>query len=106
MERKHNFRELKIWRNSMDLVKILYRLIENISPDEKFGLKSQISKCAVCLPSNIAEGSARSTSKDFMRFPDISVGSAYELETQLILVSEIFSLPVGPEIENARKFRK
>jgi four helix bundle protein len=88
----HNFRRLDIWINSMELTKSVYSILSEIPNDEKFGLKSQISRCSISIPSNIAEGSGRSTNKDFCHFLSISLGSSYELETQLILIQDIFSI--------------
>ncbi len=90
----HNFKEMKIWQEAMKVVKSTYFLTAQLSSDEKFGLISQINRCAVSIPSNIAEGSGRSTEKDFLNFLNISLSSSFELETQLILANEIFNLDV------------
>ena len=90
----HNFRELNIWKNSIELTKEIY-LLSNILPDdEKYGLKSQIRRCSSSIPSNIAEGSGRSTIKDFQNFLNISLGSSYELETQLVLINLLFGINI------------
>jgi len=81
----HNFKELKVWKKSRELVKDIYLEVSHFPNDEKFGLSSQMKRAAVSIPSNIAEGAGRNTKKDFARFLNISLGSAYELETQLIL---------------------
>lgn len=86
---KHNFKELKIWKESIELVKLTYLLSNELPDNEKFGLKSQIQRSAVSIPSNIAEGSSRSSNKDFSRFLEIAVGSAYEVETQLLIASDL-----------------
>ena len=80
----HNFRELKVWQLARSLVKDIYQLSSSFPEDERFGLTSQLRRAAVSIPSNIAEGSGRSD-KDFVRFLSISLSSAYEVETQLIL---------------------
>ena len=85
----HNFKNLKIWQKSRVLVKEVFLLTREFPAEEKFGLTSQILRSAYSVPSNIAEGSGRSSNKDFSRFLDISLGSAFELETQLILASDI-----------------
>lgn len=85
----HNFRQLKIWQVSMELVKEILKSTEEFPIDRKFGLSSQINRSAVSIPSNIAEGSARNSDKDFSRFLSIALGSAYELETQLLLSESI-----------------
>ena len=90
----HNFKEMKIWQEAMKVVKSTYFLTAQLPSDEKFGLISQINRCAVSIPSNIAEGFGRSTEKDFLNFLNISLSSSFELETQLILANEIFNLDV------------
>lgn len=84
-----NFRDLEIWQESRILVKEIYFLMKEMPDDEKFGLTSQIKRCVISIPSNIAEGCAKSSNKDFSRFLEISLGSCYELETQLILCSDL-----------------
>ncbi len=85
----HNFRNLKIWQKSRLIVKEVFLLTRNFPAEEKFGLVSQILRSAYSIPSNIAEGSGRDTSKEFARFLDIALGSAFELETQLILAADV-----------------
>lgn len=81
----HNFRQLQIWREGMFIAKATYLLTNNMPSAEKFGLISQISRCAVSVPSNIAEGSSRSSNKEFAHFLSIALGSLFELETQILL---------------------
>jgi len=85
----HNFRRLDIWLKSMDLVVEIYNLTNFFPNCEKFGLSSQMQRSAVSIPANIAEGSAKSSNKDFARFLEMSIGSSYELETELILASRL-----------------
>ena len=85
----HNFKNLKIWQKSRILVKEVFLLTREFPADEKFGLVSQILRSTYSIPSNIAEGSGRSSNKEFARFLDIALGSAFELETQLILATDI-----------------
>ena len=92
MKKAHNFRELKIWKDSLQLVKKVYILTSELPKDEKFGLIAQINRCAVSIPSNIAEGSGRTSKKEFLHFLNIAISSSYELETQLILVEELFNV--------------
>ena len=82
---KHNFKNLKIWKLSISLANDIYPVTEMFPKTEDFGLKSQIRRCAVSIASNIAEGSSRSSNKDFSRFLEISMGSLFELQTQLII---------------------
>jgi len=76
-------RDLDVWKVSMDLVIDLYRITETFPNSEKFGLMSQIRRAGVSICSNIAEGAARSHSKEFAHFLYISLGSVSEVETQL-----------------------
>ena len=85
----HNFKELKVWQKARTLVKEVYLEVSNYPNNEKFGLTSQIKRAVVSIPSNIAEGAGRNTNKDFTRFLNISLGSAYELETQIILSNDL-----------------
>lgn len=81
----HNFKKLDIWNRSVELVADIYRLVNTFPQVERFGLVSQMQRAAVSIPANIAEGSAKSSNKDFVRFLEISLGSAYELETELFV---------------------
>lgn len=92
---RHNFRELSSWKVSFDLVKDIYLICRELPDEEKFGLKSQLQRCAVSIPSNIAEGSGRTTDKEFIYFLNIAVSSAYELETQLLICSDLFEINVS-----------
>jgi four helix bundle protein len=89
MEVKHNFKELIVWQKSRVLVKNLFILTKKYPNDESYEIVSQMRRAAVSIPSNIAEGSGRNSNKDFRRFLDIAVSSAYELETQLIISSDL-----------------
>ncbi|WP_370088383.1 four helix bundle protein [Ekhidna sp.] len=85
----HNFRDFNVWKRGTELVKNIYSATSDFPSEEKFGITSQIRRCAVSIPSNIAEGSGRKTDKDFSNFLSISLGSQYELETQLIVSSSL-----------------
>lgn len=87
--RGHNFRKLQIWEASKSLVKETYLLTKSLPAEELYGLTSQIRRSSVSIPSNIAEGAGRGSDKDFSRFLDIALGSAYELETQLHLCIDL-----------------
>lgn len=84
-----NFREYEVWGEAMTLVKMIYEHITSLPYEEKYGLSDQIRRAAVSIPSNIAEGAGRLTSADFLHFLSISLGSAYEVETQLLLLVEL-----------------
>ena len=83
-KKRHNYKNLKIWNLGIEIVDDVFKITDNFPKDEKFGLISQINRCSVSTPSNIAEGSSR-TDKSFSHFLDISLGSSFELETQLII---------------------
>ena len=85
----HNVENLKIWTKSIELTKAVYMLVAELPTDEKFGLSSQIKRCSISIPSNIAEGAGRNSQKEFKHFLGIANGSAYELQTQLILIIEL-----------------
>ncbi|MBU0712925.1 four helix bundle protein [bacterium] len=85
----HNFKELHIWQRSRELVKVIYQLTGEFPNSEHFGLISQMRRSAISIPSNIAEGSRKSSNKDFIRFLEISHSSSFELETQLILSNDL-----------------
>ncbi len=86
------FKELHVWVESIQLVKNIYTLSKMLPEYEKYGMKSQIQRAAVSIPSNIAEGCSRKSDIEFARFLEISLGSAFELETQIILIKELFSI--------------
>ena len=101
-----SFRELKIWQCAREIVKEVYILTSKFPQSEKFGLISQMNRSAVSIPSNIAEGFGRFSNKDFARFLRISLGSLYELETQLILSTDLKFLDemaMNPLIEKLHK---
>jgi four helix bundle protein len=81
----HNFRELNIWKKAMDLANQILECSTNFPAQHKFSVTSQLTRSDISIPSNISEGSGRGINKDFSRFLDIAQGSAYELETQMIL---------------------
>ena len=80
-----SYRELKVWQKSMDLVEEVYRLVNKLPREERYALSDQIKRAAVSIPSNIAEGYGRNSPKEYIRFINISRGSKYELETQLLI---------------------
>jgi four helix bundle protein len=85
----HKIEDLIIWKKSIQLTKEVYILCSEILNDEKFGLISQIKRCSVSIPSNIAEGAGRNSNNEFKHFLGIANGSCYELQTQLILLKEL-----------------
>ncbi len=88
-----NFRELLIWKEGILIVQEVYELSSFLPPEEKYGLRSQICRAAVSIPSNIAEGASRNSDFEFKRFLEIAIGSSFELETQLIIINEMKLAP-------------
>jgi len=78
-----SYRDLIIWQKSMSLVGEIYKSTKSFPSDEIYGLSSQLRRCAVSIPSNIAEGYGRNSTQDYIRFLNISTGAVYELQTQL-----------------------
>lgn len=85
----HNFKELMVWQKGIDLAEHIYKLTSEFPSEEKFGIVSQMRRSAVSVPSNVAEGAGRKTDKDFSNFLSISLGSQFELETQLIISNRV-----------------
>ncbi|MBT2561837.1 four helix bundle protein [Pedobacter sp. ISL-68] len=85
----HNFKELKVWQKSIDLAVEVYKATSLLPNEERFGLISQMKRCSVSISSNIAEGSGRGGGAQFKYFLNISQGSAFELETQLIISNRL-----------------
>ena len=84
-----NFRDLIIWNDSKALVVEIYKFTSTLPKSENFGLVSQINRCSISIPANIAEGCAKNSDKDFKRFLQISLGSLYELESHLIICKDL-----------------
>ena len=82
---KRGYQDLQVWQKAMDLVDVVYQLSKAFPQDERFGLTSQLRRSALSIPSNIAEGSSRRSTKEFIRFVDIAYGSLAEVETQLLI---------------------
>ena len=79
------FRDLLVWQKAMDLVTEVYKHSRMFPKEESYGLTSQLRRCAVSIPSNLAEGYGRRSNNEFNRFTQIATGSLYELQTQLEL---------------------
>jgi four helix bundle protein len=88
-----DFKELEVWKESKRLVIMIYKTTENFPKHELFGLTNQIRRAAVSIPSNIAEGIGRKTDKDSAHFMFTASGSIFELETQLIISTELDYIP-------------
>lgn len=84
-----NFKQLKIWEKGVEIVEKVYELTNSIPQREKYGMISQITRAAISISSNIAEGSSRKSDKDYARFLEIALGSTFEVETQLIILQRL-----------------
>ena len=85
----HKFKDLKIWQDSIELAVEIYKLTKEFPIDERFGLTSQMNRCSVSVSSNIAEGAGRNNPKEFRQFLGIALGSACELESQLVICQKL-----------------
>lgn len=85
----HNFRELKIWQEAIKITKLTYQLTKLFPASELYGLTSQMNRAAISIPSNIAEGAGRNSNKEFTQFLNITMGSCFELETQITIAFEL-----------------
>lgn len=84
-----HYRELIAWQKAMALVKHVYEATKGFPDDEKFGLVSQMRRCAVSIPSNIAEGQARNTTCEFKQFIGVARGSIAELTTEILIAEQL-----------------
>jgi four helix bundle protein len=85
----NQYKNLKVWQKSFDLVIEIYKKTGNFPDKERFGLTTQINRCAVSIASNIAEGAGRNSPKEFNNFLGITLGSSCELETQLMIAHKL-----------------
>jgi len=89
MDFARTHKDLDVWKKSIELVKCIYQTTSGFPKEEIYALTSQMRRCVVSIPSNIAEGATRQSNKEFIQFLFISLGSASELETQLIISKEL-----------------
>ena len=84
-----NYKELTVWKRGIELVKAVYIISKQFPSEENFGIISQITRAAVSIPANIAEGNSRNSDKDYGRFLQIALGSAFEVQTYLIIAKDM-----------------
>ena len=101
-----SYRKLIVWQKSFQLVKDIYLLTKDLPKDEQFGLVSQMRRCAISIPSNIAEGQQRNNAKEYRQFLGVARGSAAELSTQLLLVQELYGKEVSMLLEDIESIQK
>jgi len=90
-----HFRELIAWQKAMDLVTQIYAVTQGFPSDERYGLTSQMRRCSVSIPSNIAEGQARNSTGEFKQFIGVARGSIAELTTQILIAERLGFLSDG-----------
>jgi four helix bundle protein len=101
-----SFKELTVWQKSLDLAAEVYKLTAQLPKNEAYGLSSQLQRCSVSIPSNIAEGQQRNNIKEYRQFIGISRGSAGELETQLLLVERIYKIDTAQLVDKTHEIQK
>lgn len=95
-----SYRDLDVWKKSIELVKDVYILVKSLPKEEIYALSDQMRRSAVSIPSNIAEGSGRNGTKEYLQFLYIALGSLCELETQIIISKEIGYINNIEKLEN------
>jgi len=97
------YKELEVWKEARILVTEVYKLVSKFPKTELFGLTSQIKRSVISIPSNIAEGCARHSDKDTLRFLEIASGSLAELDTQLLIAEDLGYIKYDSNLENKLK---
>jgi len=102
-----NHKDLEVWKKSIDLVGNIYNITDSFPNKEIYGLTNQIRRAAVSIPSNIAEGAARNSKKEFIQFLYFALGSLAELETQIIIANKLeYINNLDPTLEDFKFVRK
>lgn len=101
-----SFRDLVVWRKAMGLTKLSYAVANQLPKHELYALGDQIRRSAISIPSNIAEGSKRHNSREFLQFCGIALGSSAELETQLLLASDLYDISITKELALIEEVQK
>jgi four helix bundle protein len=102
-----DYKDLQVWQESMDLVENVYKLVRLLPQEETYALSNQLRRAVVSIPSNIAEGQNRNTDKEFIQFLYISLGSASEVETQLLISIRLkYIQNINNELKQITKIRK
>ncbi|MBI5098175.1 MAG: four helix bundle protein [Nitrospirae bacterium] len=106
LDKIRTHKDLEVWKKAMKLTESLYKITSHFPKEEQYGLISQIRRAAVSIPSNIAEGAARNSNKEFIQYLYISLGSLSELETQLLLAQRLNFLNDSNQLEDIDSVRK
>jgi four helix bundle protein len=99
----HDFKRLVVWQRAYQLSIELIRNTGQFTGPARYALGNQITRAAISIPSNIAEGASRQSTKDFRRFLTIALGSAYELETQILLGRDLSLIAEGVATRHLRE---
>lgn len=102
----YSFRNLTVWQRSMQLAEDVYTLAKDLPKSELYALTDQLKRCAVSVPSNIAEGQKRLNKQETIQFSGIALGSVAELQTQLILCQRIYSLDTNNLVDECDQIGK
>lgn len=92
-----NYKELKVWQRGLELVAATYEVVRQLPREETYGLRSQMTRAAVSIPSNIAEGSSRTSENEYRHYLEIALGSCFELDTQLIVAINVGLITLPPD---------
>lgn len=101
-----SYKDLVVWQKSFQLSKDVYKFTNKLPKSEQFGLSSQLQRCAVSIPSNIAEGQQRTNIKEYKQFLGIARGSAGELETQLLIAQDVYNIDANKLIFQVHEVQK
>jgi len=97
--RRHQ--KLEVWKDAIDLVESIYRLTATFPVDERYGLSSQLRRAAVAIPSNLAEGAARSSQREFLRYLDVARSAVVEIETQIVIARRLAMAPDDANLDSS-----
>jgi four helix bundle protein len=107
MSKINGYQDLKVWQKSMDLIVQIYQLAKSLPAIETYNLSDQIRRSSLSIPSNIAEGSGRNTTKEYIQFLYMALGSACELETQLFVIQRLeYHQNISPMIQEISQIKK
>lgn len=101
-----SYKDLVVWQKSFQLSKDIYKFTNKLPKTEQFGLSSQLQRCAVSIPSNIAEGQQRASIKEYRQFLGIAKGSAGELETQLLIAQDVYGADARALVQQVDEIQK
>jgi len=95
-----DYKELEVWKKAIELVIMVYDVVKKFPKEEIYALADQIKRAAVSIPSNIAEGASRNSTKEFIQFLSIAFGSTSELETQIIIAEKVGYIQNGENLRS------